>query len=421
MPANTARKYRAYPTAEQASRLIEWGHTCRAVWNIALEQRQFVWTQQHRTMRSVEQCAQLTIGRAEMDWLADLPAQSAQQVLRAMDQAYANWWNPNHSGRHPTRRKRSARTVVPFTGQQIRVEKLNRKWAQVWLPKIGAMRFRLSRSLGGITRNATVSKDALGWHVSFGIESDTPVAVPNGLPGVGVDFGVKVAAFLSNEDQGRLMAPTLSIGEQGRLLSLERQKARQVTHAKRHNGGKYSARLRRTIEKIAALRARQARRRLDFTHKLTTDLTKNHGWVAIENLNVSSMTRSAKGTVETPGKNVAAKSGLNRSILDNTPGERRRQLEYKARKFGSEIRPVRAAYTSQRCSACGVVDPKSRPGCGREFACTACGHADHADRNAALNIYNLADGQPAIQCAVVPQRTTRPRKMSRTRTALVDA
>ena len=218
------------------------------------------------------------------------------------------------------------------------------------------------------------------------------------------------------------MAPTLSAGEHGRLLTLEQKKARQVTYAKRHNGGKYSRRLRRTITKIAALKARQARRRLDFTHKLTTDLTKNHGWVAIEDLRVNSMTHTARGTVETPGTNVRQKAGLNRSILDNTPGERRRQLEYKARKFGSEIRVVPAPYTSQRCSACGAVDPKSRPGCGREFTCTTCGHADHADRNAAVNIRNKAEGQPASQHSIGRVSDCQaPARVSRTRAALVDA
>jgi len=273
IPADAARKYRAYPTPEQAERLTGWGHTCRAIWNAALVQRQILWRERRWTLRSARQCGELTEARAEFHWVADLPAQCAQQILRAMDQAYDNWWNPQHPADAPALRKRGAKLSVSFPGQAVKVEKLNRRWGQVRLPKLGPVRFRLSRPLGGTVRNATVSVDGLGWHVSFGIESDTPDAPANGLPGVGVDFGVKVAAYLSDEDQGRVMAPTLSAGEQGRLLALEQKKARQVTYAKRHNGGKYSRRLRRTITKIAAMKARQARRRLDFTHKLTTDLT----------------------------------------------------------------------------------------------------------------------------------------------------
>jgi len=99
---------------------------------------------------------------------------------------------------------------------------------------------------------------------------------------------------------------------------------------------------------------------------------------------VTGMTKSAKGTASTPGRGVTAKAGLNRAILDNTPYERRRQLAYKAGRYGSELRLVPAPGTSQTCSACEHRDPQSRPGYGRVFACAACGHLAHADLNAAL-------------------------------------
>ncbi len=391
MGADTGRRYRLYPSPEQAGRLTAWGHTCRAVWNLALEQRQFAWQQRRHTMRSAEQCAHLTQARTDLPWLADLPAQSAQQVLRHLDRAFDNWWNPEHPAEAPKRKKRRADLSVSFPGQAVEVRKLSRHWAQVRLPKIGWVRFRMSRPLGGTLRNAAVSGGGAGaWHVSFGVAADRKPAVPNGLPGCGVDFGIACSAYVSDEDAPRLMPPTLAPRERQRLLGLERRKARQVAYAKRHNGGKYSRRLRKTIAAIAELRSRQARRRQDFTHKLTTGLAKNHGWVGIEDLRVRNMTASAKGTAESPGRNGRQKAGLNRGILDNAPYERRRQLEYKAALFGSELRAVPAPYTSQACSACGVVDKASRPGCGREFACTACGHQEHADKNAALVIEGRA-------------------------------
>jgi putative transposase len=384
--ADTGRRYRAYPTPEQAGRLTGWGHSCRAVWNLALEQRQYLYRHRGLTLRSVEQCAQLTRARGEVPWLADLPAQSAQQVLRQLDRAFDNWWNPQHPAGAPTFRKRSTGLAVPFPGQAVKVRKLNRKWAEVRLPRIGGVRFRLSRPLGGVVRNATVRRDGLGWHVSFGVATDTRPVAPNGLPGCGVDFGVACSAYVSDEPSPRLLPPTLTAGEQRRLLGLERRKARQLRWAKRHNRGRYSRRLRRTVFQIAALRARQARRRADFTHKLTTDLAKSHGWVGIEDLRVKNMTRSAMGTVGQPGRNVRQKAGLDRAILDNAPYERRRQLAYKAGRYGSELRLVPAPGTSQTCSACGHRDPESRPGCGRVFACTACGHQAHADHNASMVI-----------------------------------
>ncbi|MEV7894247.1 RNA-guided endonuclease InsQ/TnpB family protein [Streptomyces cyaneofuscatus] len=386
MKADMGRKYRAYPTGEQESVLTGWGHTGRALWNVALEQRVYLWEQRGYTLRSVEQCKHLTTARAELDWVGDLPAQAGQQILRRLDAAYDNFWNPDHPARFPVRKKRGHRLSIPFPGQAVEVRKLNRKWAEVRIPKLGWLRFRLSRAVGGTIRYATISRDGNGWHISFGVHTGTRPAAPNGKPGCGVDFGVSASAYVSTESVPRVMPPSLTGSERKRLKRLEQRKARQVTYAKKHNGGKYGRRLRKTIAGIGKLRTRQANRRQDFTHKLTTDLAKNQGWIGIENLRVKNMTASAKGTVEKPGKNVRAKAGLNRSILDNTPGERRRQLAYKARLYGSELRVVPPFHTSQTCAVCGRVDPESRKGCGRLFACVHCGHEDDADHNASVEI-----------------------------------
>lgn len=338
------------------------------------------------TLRSVEQCKHLTTARAELDWVGDLPAQAGQQILRRLDAAYDNFWNPDHPARFPARKKRGHRLSIPFPGQAVEVRKLNRKWAEVRIPKLGWLRFRLSRAVGGTIRNATVSRDGNGWHISFGVHTGTRPAAPNGKPGCGVDFGVSASAYVSTESVPRVMPPSLTQSERKRLKHLEQRKARQVTYATKHNGGKYGRRLRKTIAGIGRLRTRQANRRQDFTHKLTTDLAKNQGWIGIENLRVKNMTASAKGTVEKPGKNVRAKAGLNRSVLDNTPGERRRQLAYKARLYGSELRVVPPFHTSRTCAVCGRVDRESRKGCGRLFACVHCGHEGDADHNASVEI-----------------------------------
>lgn len=362
---------------------------------MALDQRQMVWCTWHKTLRAADQASHLTKARAELDWVSDLPAQAGQQVLWNLDAAYDNWWNPAHPAGPPKFKKRAAPSIS-FPGQAIGVRVLNRRWAEVRVPKLGWIRFRLSRPLGGTIRNATISRDALGWHVAFGVATGARPAQPNGRPGVGVDFGVACSAYCSDENTPRVLPRTLTMGEARRLVGLERRKARQLTWAKRHNEGRYSNRLRRTIAEIAGLRARQARRRLDFTHKLTTDLAKNHGFVGIEDLRVMAMTASARGSADSPGTRVAAKAGLNQAILNNTWGERRRQLDYKCAAFGSELVLVPAAGTSQTCASCGCRDPESRKGCGRLFACVHCGHTDHADRNAALNIEALAAGRAVI-------------------------
>src|SRR5208282_5773416 len=152
------RRYRLYPGREQAETLIRWGHTCRALWNVALEQRRFAYQQRGVRLRAYDQGAYLTQARADLPWLADLPAQSAQQVLGHLDRAYDNWWNPEHPAQAPELKKRSARLSVPFPGQAVSLQRLNRKWGHVRLPKIGWVRFRWSRAPGEV-RNATVTVD----------------------------------------------------------------------------------------------------------------------------------------------------------------------------------------------------------------------------------------------------------------------
>jgi len=384
------RRYRLYPNRAQAERLTSWGHTRRAIYNLGLEQRQLAWRLCRQTIWSTQQCLDLTELRKILDWVEDPPAQMLQQALRDLDQAYLNWWNPSHPAGPPRFEKRSSTLRFRLPGQAIKVRHLNRKWSEVRLPKLGWVRFRRSRPLDGNVRNTIFVYTGGVWYVSFTVEAKPHQAPTNTGPEAGVDFGVVCAAYVSGEEAPRMTPPTLTSGEERRLRGLERRKARQLTYAKKHKGGVYSHRLRRTIREIARLQARQARRRLDFTHKLTTDLAKNHGLIAIEDLRVKKMTRSARGSVESPGANVRQKAGLNRAILDVAPGERRRQLEYKCSKYGSTLVAVPPAGTSQTCPACGVRDPASRPGCGRAFACVHCGHQAHADAVAAQNILNRA-------------------------------
>ncbi|MFE9648120.1 hypothetical protein ACFYO0_29190 [Streptomyces sp. NPDC006365] len=138
--------------------------------------------------------------------MSELPAQVAQQVLRHLDRAYENFFNPHHPAAFPQRKKRAHRISVPLPGQTVGVRKINRHWAEVRLPKLGWVRFRLSRALGGTIRNATVSRDGSGWHVSFGVATGVTPQAPNKKPGRGVDFGVTASAYVSTETTPRTKA-----------------------------------------------------------------------------------------------------------------------------------------------------------------------------------------------------------------------
>ena len=115
---------------------------------------------------------------------------------------------------------------------------------------------------------------------------------------------------------------------------------------------------------------------------MSTGIARRFGVIRVEDLQIGNMTRSGKGTRADPGRNVRAKAGLNRGILGSGWGLLVRRLQDKA---PGRVEKIRPAFTSQRCSACGQVDPKSRES-QAVFRCTACGFACHADVNAARNI-----------------------------------
>jgi transposase len=137
---------------------------------------------------------------------------------------------------------------------------------------------------------------------------------------------------------------------------------------------------------IAKLKARERDRRKDWVEKTSTDLARRFDMIAVEDLKIANMVHSARGTIDAPGRNVRQKAGLNRGILAAGWGLLVARLEEKAPGRVVRINPV---YTSQRCSACGIVDRQARES-QAAFRCRSCGYAGNADVNAARNIAHAA-------------------------------
>jgi transposase len=330
------------------------------VWNLAVEQHSHWHPGRKSAPGYGEQSRQLTVARAEHPWLAEGSQTVQQQALRDFARARDNFFNGN-CGR-PTWRKAGKDEgfrIVGTRGQQWDVRRLNRKWAEVRVPKVGWVRFRLSRPLPDDVKSFRVTRDhAARWHVAFAV---IPVPVPGPGTGevVGIDRGVKVSAALSAGEM--LTVPGLTAREAARLLRLERRLARA---------------------KGARVKAREADRRRDWIEKTTTSIARRFDVIRVEDLKVEKMTRSAKGTAGNPGRNVAQKAGLNRGIRKSGWGMLVRRLEDKA---PGRVEKVPPEYTSQRCSACGHVARENRES-QAVFQCTACGYACNADVNAARNI-----------------------------------
>jgi putative transposase len=158
---------------------------------------------------------------------------------------------------------------------------------------------------------------------------------------------------------------------------------------------KFSQNWHKAKRKVQKVHTHIANARKDFLHKTTSALSKNHAMVAIEDLQVCNMSKSAAGSAEKPGKNVAAKSGLNKSLLDQGWFEFRRQLQYKLDWSGGILVAVPPQYTSQTCPCCGHVASANRK-TQAKFECLDCGYENNADVVGAMNI--LARGHRAAAC-----------------------
>jgi putative transposase len=370
------RKYRLSLTAEQAEMAEEFGNVCRSVWNTALEQRR-EYRRRGAWMNYVPQAAELADAKREHEWLRAAPSHILQQTLKDLDKAC------RIHGTFKVRWRSKARWSPSFRfpdAKQIRVERLNRKWGRAKLPKLGWVTFRWSRPPGGEIRSATVSHKAGHWYVSFLVEDGTTTPEHHAGTPVGIDRGVVIAAATSTGDfHDREFATP---GEKTRYRRLQQRLARTR---------KGSANRRKTIAAMNRITGRVTDRRADFCAWTANRLTTRHSVIALEDLPTRNMTASAKGTRAEPGRNVRQKAGLNRVILDKCWHRMELAIRNAARSTGTEVVLVNPAYTSQRCHACGFVTEGNRES-QAVFVCKnpGCGHADHADVNAAKNILRAA-------------------------------
>ncbi|QYC38434.1 Putative transposase DNA-binding domain protein [Nonomuraea coxensis DSM 45129] len=404
------RKYRLEFDSGQRAFAERLGGICRAVWNTGLEQRREYRREYRRRGQWItyaEQCRQLADAKKDpyCDWLADAPAQVIQQTLKDLDQACRK------HGAWTVRWKSKAKWRPSFrfpTARHLPVERINRKWGRVFLPKFGWTRFRMSRRLGGSVKSATGSRDGRHWFISFLIDDGIAEREEHTCPQwAGVDRGVVTAAVTSDgeffdrrhagSDGVSSRQPPrktkqdrkddlgyLTPGEAERYLRLQRRLARTKKGSKR----------RKTVTAAMSEIMRRVRwRRADFNAQAAHRLTRMYGHVVIEDLNTKGMSAAVKPKPDPgwPGRflrnGAAAKSGLNKAILDKGWYGLEVALRSKARYTGSAIHKINPAYTSQTCPepACGKVDEKSRKS-QAIFSCTSCGHTDHADIVGAKNI-----------------------------------
>lgn len=409
-----AYRYRVYPTPEQASRLAQWDGALRFLWNVANEQREHAGRRvrdDRRAPTAFDQINELTALRAELPWLADVPRNVSAQLLVELDAAWQRFFKGLAARPRFRRKGRDRSPVIEPHPKAFRVEGMGREGAVVF-PKLGALRAVIHRPLGGTPKRCALVRDGNQWFASIACEVELPDALPSQKPAVAIDRGV--ALLLADSNGATLPNPKHAEALQARIARAQR------TVARRKKGSKNQQKAR---EKVTGLQRKVRRQRAHTLHVASKHYAKNHGVVILEALKIQNMTASASGTVEEPGVNVAQKRGLNRSIAGAGWGLFAGMLRYKTAPEGGRVLEVQPAYSSQTCSVCGVVDAASRVS-QPVFRCTACGHEENADANAAKVLLvrglsalaveatvtvcgGLATGRPARQKLHVVRRGTR--------------
>lgn len=321
----------------------------------------------------------------ETAFLKDAYTDNLQQKLMDLHRA----WNDCFDKKQPDKRAPRFKSKRRPQDDSIRFVNFS-KYCQldnrrVKLPGgLGWVRFRQSRSIEGTIKNCTITRSAGHWFISLQVEQVLAEPVHPSTTEVGIDMGVAKFITLSNGDCEK---PLNAYRKHQQRLGREQRRLARMK--------KFSSNWCKQRARISRLHSTIGNCRKDFLHKTSTTISKNHAMIYIEDLRTKNMSRSAKGTVDAPGRNVKAKSGLNKAILDQGWFEFRRQLEYKQAWRGGDVLAVPAHHTSQTCPECGHVCADNRQSQAK-FACQACGYANNADVVGALNV--LARGQRVLAC-----------------------
>src|SRR5258708_7251459 len=382
MRRRQAFKFELQPRGRQQRDMHRFAGACRYVFNKALALQKTNYEQGGKFIGYVAMAKRLTEWRngSEAPWLKEAPVHPLQHALKDLERAYQNFFAKRAA--FPRFKCKGQRESFRYPdAQQFKLDEVNRR---IFLPKLGWMRLRLSRPVLGTLKNATVSCSAGHWFVSLQTEREVEPPVPTATTAIGIDVGIERFATLSD---GTFYAPLHSFRKhEARLRRYQRAMSRKQ---------KFSKNWLKAKRRVQATHARIGNARRDYLHKATTAISRHHALECVEDLQIRKLSKSAAGTIEKPGRNVRAKSGLNKSILDQGWFEFRRQRDYKVGWQGSMLVAVPPQYTSQTCPRCAHVSAANRA-TRAWFRCTTCAYENHADVVGAMNI--LARGYRVAAC-----------------------
>ena len=361
----TTYEYRAYPTAKQRKTFILWLALLRMLYNQALAWRKAVYESTGESVKWATQGNALPDLKQESQAFAGLHADVLQDCLRRLNKAYQAFFRRVKTGDEPGSRFKGEGRYRSMTFSHISkrlIRDVHRKFAKVVVPKVGHLKIRHHRPLPeGKIKNLTIRRKASGWYVTICVEVPDPVKVPIETT-IGVDVGLN--SFAVDSDGQHIPNPRhyrqseKKLGKHQRILS------------RRKKGSNRRAKQR---EVVARCHERIANQRKDFQFKAAHRILDRCDEVAVENLTITNMLKNHY---------------LAKSISDAGWGNFRLKLQSKAESAGKQFTKVKLHYTSQKCSGCNTIVPKSLS--VRAHDCPHCELVLDRDRNAAINIKKAA-------------------------------
>lgn len=369
-------KFALKPNAAQANQLEQFVGCSRYVYNWGLAKWEELRDRGQKPNFFILSKELTSLKNSEgFEWLGDPPADCLHQSILDLSVAFQNFFK--HKRRYPKFHKKGQKDSIRFPHYFT----VDQDASKIKVQKLGEIRYRKSRDIEGKPKSITITKCAGKWFACILCEVELEPHIPATENIVGVDVGVVHLATTFDGETARIFDHNSCLKkEYAKLIKLQRQLSHKQKGSKNRKKARY---------KVAKQYARIANVRLDTLHKLSTYLCKNHAAVAHEDLSILHMTKSASGTIDNPGRCVAQKRGLNRSISRQGWGILNTQIAYKSIWYGSVNVVVPPQYTSQKCSRCNYTDSHNRISQSK-FRCGKCGFEINADVNAAMNIWSLA-------------------------------
>ena len=355
-----AFKYRIYPTRQQEQAMIAMLETHRRLYNAALAERKDAYEQEQRSVSYGQQSGHLKANRKTDAYLAKTNFSSCQATLRRLDKAFQAFFRRVKAGDKPgyprfKGRNRFDTVEFPAYGDGCKLA-----GERAYFQHIGYLKIKLHRPVEGQIKTMSFKREADGWHVVFSCDLGETTVKQSTNPPVGIDLGLK--AFLVTSDGETVEPPKFFRKAERQLLRAQRRLARRKKGSNRRNKAR---------QQVAKLHLHIQNQRRDFHHKTARKMIETHGVIAHEDLNVKGIarTRLAKSTHDAGWASFLA------------------ILHSKAEEAGVQVVAVPPAYTSQACSQCGCIVPKTLA--DRVHVCPHCGYTADRDLNAAQNIERL--------------------------------